>query len=239
MTLAFPNVNLARERVPSIRRALGYLPSQSWRGAELERDLSQAAAEMFGGGPAHPGTVTIPTDDVYLSVLREVGVRTPGSEAATYAARAMSEGVGGLNSVTIGNTAGSVLVGFDDVLDSYALALTSSVVLRKLPDISTVPVTTVTGSIPAETAIATTAAIAEAGANSATDPSISGLPYTLRKIAAYRVLSSELMSTCRPGHEPRGSSARCRGTSPWPPTPPSSRVPERASTSPASATTPA
>ena len=186
-------VNLGRPRQPSLQRALQALRADdvSWTGAELERDIAQAAAELYSDG-VQPRAIAIPTADSYLRVLAEVGVRTPASEAARYATRAMSEGVGGLNTATIGNTAGAGLVGFDNLVDNFALALTSSVVLRGLPDISVVPVSTATGSLPAETGIATTGAAAENSALSSTDPAISGLAYTLRKIAAYRVLSNEL-----------------------------------------------
>lgn len=194
MTLAaVPNVNLNRLRRPSLRRAMGYLETRSFRGAELERDLTQATAELFGG-PEHErdeGIYLPSSTATYLAVLDELAIRTQDSEAAKYAVRALTEGI---NSVTYGNTVGAALVPPQFLQDSFALALTANVVLKRMPDVETIEVTSRTGILPKESAIATTSTSAEAGALISSDPTTGATSWSLQKLIAFRTASNELMN---------------------------------------------
>ena len=78
--------------------------------------------------------------------------------------------------------------------DNFALTLSSSIVLRGIRNVQIVGVKTRTGILPAETALATTAFVAESGTQTSTDPTYttgSGIPYALRKASAFRTLSDE------------------------------------------------
>ncbi len=193
MTLRFPApaVNLDRHRRPSLRRAIRAIGSGSWSRAELERDISQATLALYGtpgedafGGSAVHLPASVPA---YLRVLEELDVRTDGSAAAAYATRALAEGT---PSITASGTGG--LVGFQTLSDSFALALTANVVVKRMPEVEVIPVVTKSGILPTESAIATTTAVAENTVVSSSDPTFAPAAWSLSKLIALRTLSSEV-----------------------------------------------
>src|SRR6266404_6106733 len=97
------NVNLNRVRKPSIAKAIRAISRHSWKGAELERDLSQATRALVPWNSRgkddddesdgdYANSLTLPTTrDAYLLVLEETGIKTPTSEFGKYAVRAMGQ----------------------------------------------------------------------------------------------------------------------------------------------------
>ena len=195
-----PNVNLQRNVRPSLGKMICAMRFGQWDKYPLERDFSQATAEMFLKGEASPGNVVIPMNPAaYASVLEGAAIRTEGREAfGDYAIRAMSEGVGGLNSVTYGNTVGAALVPPQFLQELFQLTLTQTVVMRSMPEVTTIPVNSNIIELPRENTVASTASTAEAGTLTSSDPALATQAFTVRKQYGYRTFSNELLHDSNP-----------------------------------------
>src|SRR5436853_7329561 len=136
MTLAFPAVNLRRAVRPSLWHACRSMWSGSWPGARgsLERDLSQAAAGLFGFDGDSPHALFLATSPAeYLAVLDEVNIDTPNAPAL----RALAEGTSALGSVT----SACALAPIQLLVGEFMLPLTGAQILRQMPEVTVVPVT--------------------------------------------------------------------------------------------------
>jgi HK97 family phage major capsid protein len=182
------NVNLNRERRPSLWKACSGL--RSGHVGSLERDLSEAAAGLFEWESAgNQYAIHLATDAAeYLAVLDEVGVRTPGSVAARYATRALGEGASALGSVT---SAGA-LAPIQFFVGEFMLPLTGAQVLRQMPEVTVVPVTSNTTELPGETGLGTAQSIAENTGITASDITLTLAERSIRKAARLQITGREL-----------------------------------------------
>lgn len=199
------NVNLNRVRQPSIAKAIRAISRHSWRGAELERDLSQATRALvpWNGEKGdddesesdYANALTLPTSiDAYRMVLEETGVKTPASEFGRYAARALGEGTSALGSVT---SAGAITP-IQFLTDQFVLALTSAIVLRQMPEVLVVPVTSNIVELPRESAAAAGAALAENATITPNDPTLALQEFAIKKQARLQLFSNELLNDSNP-----------------------------------------
>jgi HK97 family phage major capsid protein len=210
------NVNLNRVRQPSIAKAIRALSRHSWKGAELERDLSQATRALVPfnsrkGDDDEEGDyangLTLPTTrDAYMMILEETGIKTEASEFAKFAARAvgqydaaiavraLGEGTSALGSVT---SAGA-LVPIQFLTDQFVLALTSAIVLRQMPEVTVVPVTSNIIELPRESAAAAASAVAESGTITPNDPTLALQEFAIKKQARLQLFSNELLNDSNP-----------------------------------------
>jgi HK97 family phage major capsid protein len=195
-----PNVNLKRPVMPSLGKAIFAARYGNWKGAELERDFSQASNELLLGGEGAPDSVIIPMNKYgYAEVLDQAAIRTSGREAlGDYAVRALSESIGGVNSVTYGNTVGAALVPPQFLQELFQLTLTQTVVMRSMPEVTTIPVTSNIVELPRESTVATATSIAEAAALSSSDPAFATQAFTIQKQYGYRTYSNELLRDSNP-----------------------------------------
>jgi len=192
-----PNINRNRTRRPSFGKAIyAAMAAKSWTGYELERDLSQAAKDMFLP-EAGPNSIVMPTTPfAYYSVLEETEVKTEAYPALKeWAVKALAEGV---NSVTYANTTGSQLVVPQFLQDEFVLILTSTVAVRSVPSVRSLPVTGNVVLLPRENTQATTAAVAEAGTLTSADPAFTQQSFTIQKQYGYRTYSNELLRDSNP-----------------------------------------
>lgn len=214
-----PMVNFNRPVRPSITRALRAMKRGTWKGAELERDLSQATDGIFFGGARNSwsdasrndrGEDAEPDDNfagdgfklpssplAYFEVLEETGIRTPATEGAKfheYAVRALAEGTSSLGSVT----SGGPLVPIQFLTDQWVLALTSAIALRNMPDVQVVPVSSNIVELPRESAAAAALAVAENGTISPNDPTLVLQEFALKKQARLQLFSNETLADSNP-----------------------------------------
>lgn len=200
---AAANVNLNRPVRPHLGRAIRALARGSWKGAELERDISQATAALVpwngaredGDDDAPARALTLPTSiDAYRMVLEEASIKTTGSELSRLAVRALGEGSSALGSVT---SAGS-LVPIQFLTDQFVLSLTSAIVLRQMPEVQVVPVTSNIVELPRESAAAPGAAYAENSAITPNDPTFALQEFQIKKQARLQLFGNELLNDSNP-----------------------------------------
>jgi hypothetical protein len=152
VTLAFPAVNLKRPRQPSLLRAVRATRLGDWTGASLERDLSQAAAGLFGAEGEGRHTVTLATTPAeYRAVLDAADVTTNGSEAL----RALGEGTSTVSGATALSAAAEYLVG------EFATPLVGAQVLRAMPEVNVLPVAANVAEFPRVSAVGQAQTVAE------------------------------------------------------------------------------
>lgn len=194
------NVNLNKPVRPSLGKAIWAMRSQRWADAPLERDFSQASKEMFLGADAGPDSVVIPTNAAgYAAVLEGAAIRTEGREAlGEMAIRALSESVGGVNSVSYGNTVGAALVPPQFLQELFQLTLTQTVVMRSMPEVGVMPVQSNVVLLPRENTVATATSAAEAGTLTSSDPAFATQSFTVQKQYGYRTFSNELLRDSNP-----------------------------------------
>ena len=203
---ATPNIVLNRPQRPSISRAIRAVRRGTWKGAELERDLSQATAELFGKGFRGEGDgeddsatgdgFMLPTTPLaYAHVLEQTAIRTPASAFGQMAVRALAEGA---NAVTIGGSGTGGLVPVQFLQDEFVLALTSAVALRNMPEVRVVPVNSNVVELPRESANAAAAAVAENGTITPNDPTLAVQEFALKKQARLQLFSNELLADSNP-----------------------------------------
>lgn len=191
-----PNVNLNRPQRPSLARAIFAMRTGRWQGAELERDIVQATAAKYLP-EAGPSSVVVPSSaEAYAGVLEDAAIKTQGSDAiGQYAVKALSEGT---NSVSYGNTTGAALVPVQFLQDEFVLALLSTVALRSIPEVRTIPVNSNIVLLPRESTQATTSSAAEAGTLNSADPAFATQSFTIQKQYGYRTFSNELLNDSNP-----------------------------------------
>lgn len=200
---AAPMVNLNRPHKPSLPRAMRALYRHNWKGAELERDLSQATKAIFpfqgdagddgDDDPANAFTVPIGAQ-AYREVLEETGIKTPASEFAQYAVKALGEGTSALGSVT---SAGPV-VPIQFLTDRFALALTNAVVLKQMPQVITIPVNKQIIELPRESVAAVAVAGTENTAVTPTDPTLVLQEFIVRKQIRLQLVANETINDADP-----------------------------------------
>lgn len=209
-TPTVPMINLKRSVRPSVTRAIRAMRRGNWKGAELERDLSQATEGMFFGGghrsswnegeaDAEAGDgFKLPSNALtYFSVLEETGVRTPATDSQAfheYAVRALGEGTSSVGSVT---SAGA-LVPVQYLQDQWVLALTSAIAIRNMPEVQIVPVSSNIVELPRESAAAAASAVAENGTISPNDPTLALQEFALKKQARLQLFGNELLADSNP-----------------------------------------
>lgn len=213
-TPTVPNVNLQRPQRPSITRAIRAMRRGNWKGAELERDLTQATSDIFfargsrsdwaregrndeEGDGLDDGFKLPSTALSYFQVIEETGIRTPatdGNKFHEYAVRALGEGTSALGSVT---SAGPV-VPIQFLTDQWVLSLTSAIALRNMPEVQIVPVSSNIIELPRESAAAAAAAVAENGTITPNDPTLALQEFALKKQARLQLFSNELLADSNP-----------------------------------------
>lgn len=185
------NVNRNRLQMPDLAKAIRAAYTHNWKGAELERDISQAVRgqvpwQEAGDADASNATnaLTLPTTvKGYQNAIRELKVRTPGSEAA----KALGdEGV----TVDAGTSAG-VLTPPEWLTDRFALTLTSATVLRQMPDVQVIPVTKQVVEWPYENVRGVAASYGENSPITPDDPTLGMREYVIRKQAELVLASNE------------------------------------------------
>lgn len=199
-----PHVNLRRYGPPDLSRAIRAAFLGRWpKGAELERDLSQAAAELwhYGRGAADDDdeaeagfrstrSVIWPKSRVeYAEVLAALGERQLadaqlGRIEAAY--RALGE-------------SGSPLVPAQYLQDQFELALTANAVVRATPGTDVIPVTSNVVYMPRESTAAAGATVAENTALTPADPTFAQQQITIKKVYRYTLASNELVADASPG----------------------------------------
>jgi HK97 family phage major capsid protein len=109
------------------------------------------------------------------------------------AIKALSEGTPALTA-----SGGGTITPIQYLTDEFVLALTSAIVLKNMPEVQTVPVTSPTIELPRESAAASAAAYAENSAIVPNDPNLSIQEFNLRKLARLQLFSNELLADSNP-----------------------------------------
>ncbi len=197
------NVNLGRPVTPRFGRALKAARRGNWKGAELERDLSQATQALYGSpkdfkdtDDSDGGTTfTIPSSvKAYLNVLQEAAITTEGSAAVKdYAVKALAEGS---NTATI--SGGGTLVPIQFLTDEFVLALTSPIVFANMPEVRTIPVRSSTIELPRESAAASASAYAENATITPNDTTLAMQEFQIKKIARLQLFGNQLFADSDP-----------------------------------------
>lgn len=202
-----PRINLNRPVRLSLGRMIhGALTRRNgWqKGYELEKDFSDFVREKYLAGPdgASPDSVCVPsTPFAFSDALYNLGVQTDGASSPAlkeWATKALSESVGGTNSVSYGNLTGAALVPPQFLQNAFVLALTSAVALRKIASVQSIPVNSNVIQLPRENTVATTTSAAEAGALSSSDPAFATQSFVVQKQYGYRTYSNELLRDSNP-----------------------------------------
>jgi HK97 family phage major capsid protein len=179
------NVNLNRPRSPSLLKAIRATQDGRWGGAGLERELSDTAAELFGYGSVNDHALIVATSPAeYLAVLDAAEVTTYRSPAI----RALGEGTTSVGSVT----GAGALVAPQFLVGEFALPLLGAQVLRQMPEVVIVPVTSPVAEQPSESAGGAAIAGTENTAITANDFTAALAEVRLRKASRLQVLSNEL-----------------------------------------------
>jgi HK97 family phage major capsid protein len=175
----------------------------------FERDLTQAAAELFGytksdetdeadpfiaevGAAKSQRSIIWPKSRAEMvEVLYAMGEKNTAKtvERADAAIKAMSEGTG---------SAGGFLVPTQYAQDQFAYVLTSTIALRSIPGIQTMPVVSNVVALPRESTAGGASQQTEAGALSAQDATLSQQTITVKKQYGYRQYSNELLADATP-----------------------------------------
>jgi len=196
--------------LPRLGRAMSATFRGSWRSSDaFERDLTQAAAELWGYGAAEDDDPADPvverfggarssrsiiwprTRAEFAEVLVAMGERGHGAEVdrVDAAIRAMNEGTG---------AAGGFLVPTQYLQDQFAYALVSTTVLRQIPGVRSMPVRSNVVALPRESVGAGASQAAEAAALTSTDATLAQQTVTIKKQYGYRTYSNELLADADP-----------------------------------------
>jgi HK97 family phage major capsid protein len=188
-------VNLHRPVEFSYVRTINALRENNWRGAELERDISQATSEIWGMKPEKEKR------DISDSVMLPSSLsnwRTTLQKAALHpeinlpAFRAASEG---------STAAGGALVPPEYLQDQYTLSLQGPVAFVNAPGVSDIPVKSNSVFFPRETVMPTSGAYAEAATITESDPTFGQQNVIIKKQAALNQFSNELLADAIPEYE--------------------------------------
>lgn len=185
--------------LPSVGHAVKAAFRGAWgKGAEFEKDFSQAASEIFGyksgpdedtiGEPSYRSVVWAKTPDEARQVLEAMG-ETKHAARVDSAIKAATEGT---------STAGGYLVPPQYLQDAFQYALVPNLVFRNLPGLTSMPVRSNVVYLPREDARAGGATAAEAASLSAQDVTFAQQSITIKKAYGYRVFSNELLADADP-----------------------------------------
>jgi len=205
-------VNLRRYGLPRLGKAM----KAGFKGTfnadqQFEKDVSQATASLFGyNGPDgdegdDDGFATKSSRSIFwpktraefAEVLMEMGERGAAKsiDQVDMAIRAMTEA----STVSItANTNGGVLVPPQFLQDQFEYALTSTIALRQVPGVRTLPVTSNIVLLPRESTTAGGSTAAEAGTLNAQDAVLAQQQITIQKQYGYRLFSNELYRDANP-----------------------------------------
>ncbi len=205
-----PAFNRSRYALPRLGVAMKALHAGAFRASSaFERDVSDAAAELFGykgakddnendpvvaevgAGRGYRSLIWPKTRAEFADVLLAMGERAKAGEIdrVDAAIRAMAEGTG---------SAGGFLVPTQYLQDQFAYALVSTTALRQVPGIQTMPVTSNVIALPRESAKAGASQIAESAPLTAQDATLAQQTITIRKQFGYRLYSNELLADATP-----------------------------------------
>ena len=201
------NVNLRRYGPPRLGTAMKGAFNGFRQSMEFERDLSQAAGELFGygapevdandpliessGAAKNVRSIVWPKSrDEMAEVLYAMGESGTAKsiERIDAAIKAMSEGTAGT----------SGLVPPQYLQDKFAYALVSTIAIRQIPGIQVMPVYSNVVNLPRESAAAGGSTAAEAGLLSAQDATLAQQTITIKKQYGYRQYSNELLADATP-----------------------------------------
>lgn len=200
------NVNLQRPQRPSLSRAVRAAKRGHWKGAELERDFTQAVRDVLlkdwrgDGDDEDDGDTAGMTfgwtmdATAFRSVMEKASIPAENTKFAAY--RAMAE-----SSISVsygGAAAGGALTAPQYLPEEFVLSLQPGAIFRQIPGVDTIPVNFQTVLIPRETAKGAFSMVAEAGTLSASDPTFASQSITIRKGYAYRQYSNELLADANP-----------------------------------------
>jgi len=201
-------VNRNRYAPPRLGAAMKGLFGGFRQSQTFERDLTQAASELFGyGGSDDDGddpfvkevgptksdrSIVWPkTRDEMAEVLYAMGEKRAAKDIERIDAtiKAMAEGTG---------SAGGFLVPTQYAQDKFAYALVSTVAVRQVPGIQSMPVSSNIVALPYESTRAGASQANEAGALTAQDATLSQQSITVKKQYGYRQYSNELLADATP-----------------------------------------
>lgn len=213
-----PTIIRRRAYRPSMTRLVRALGAQSWKGAELERDVCQATSDIYGSAvkgdddDRMPGFgAEVPASfDAYANVLEQAEIRTPASAQPGFkefvsasldriygvqdsAVKALAEGT-----PTATTTGAGAITPIQFLTDQFVLALTSAIVLKNMPEVLTVPVSGPTLELPRESAAAAASALAENATITPNDATLTLQEFPVRKLARLQLFSNELLADSNP-----------------------------------------
>ena len=201
------NVSLKRYAPPRLGVAMKGLFG-GWRSSQaFERDLSQAASDIFGytgesddtadpfieevGAAKSQRSIIWPKSrEEMTEVLWAMGEKPAAREIdrIDHAIKAMAEGTAGT----------SGLVPPQYLQDKFAYALVSTIAVRQVPGIEVMPVTSNLVNLPRESGTAGGSTALEAGTLTAQDATLTQQTITVKKQYGYRQYSNELFADANP-----------------------------------------
>jgi len=204
------SVNLRRYGPPRLGNAMKGLFAGQWRRSQaFEHDLAQAAGEMFafkevegvddgadpviaeyGSVKSNRSIVWPKTREEMYDVLYAMGEKPAAKNVADVdaAIKAMSEGTSGT----------SGLVPIQYAQDRFAYALVSTIAVKQVPGIETMPVVSNLVILPSEQTRAGGSTALEAGLLTAQDATLTQQTITVKKQYGYRQYSNELLADATP-----------------------------------------
>ena len=190
---------------PSITKACRASRRGNWKGAELERDLSQAVRAVY---KLTPDDASDDPDDGFQGeafawpadaqamrdVLEAADIKTD-TPFGEFAVRALTEGTGSITVTGAGN-----LVPPQFLSSAFETVLQPNVIVPQIPGATELPVTSNVVYLPYESARGTFYMAAEAGTLStyASDSTLTNQSITLRKGYVYHQYSNELLADANP-----------------------------------------
>lgn len=220
-----PNVNLNRPGKVSLARMIRAIGLQNWTGVERERDFAQAVQGLFLGDDHEQGVAaalpasrtaflkTIAETDLKLvdgqrnDVIKSWAARSVEYEEIASAAIAAGDYRGAQQAIAFrdaaeGSTgAGGALVPPEFLQELYTLSIQTSVAFANAPGVTRIPVKSNLIYFPRETVMPASAAYAEAGSITETDPTFGQQSITIKKQAALNKYSNELLADSTPEYE--------------------------------------
>lgn len=196
--------------LPNLGKAMRAAFRGEFRSSDaFEHDLNQAASDLFGytnpenddkdpviagvgEGRGYRSIIWPKSREEMIQVLSAMGEKAKAEEVATRvdgAFRAMSEGTGSL---------GGFAVPTQFAQDRFSYVLTSTVAIRQVPGIETMPAESNVVALPRESVAAGASQAAEAGTLTAQDATLAQQTITLKKQYGYRFYSNELLRDATP-----------------------------------------
>lgn len=218
-----PMVNIGRPQHLSLSNVVRAIGAGSWGDFKLERDFAQAVQEIHLSEDHEQGVAfAIPTTRTALfkvlaqtdfnfgqgknsAAIRDWAARAADHEALMLYA-ALRGDIPALQSAYRdageGSTgAGGALVPPEFLQELYTLSIQTSVAFANAPGVTRIPVKSNLIYFPRETVMPASAAYAEAGTISETDPTFGQQSITIKKQAALNKFSNELLADSTPEYE--------------------------------------